>query len=467
MGDKDDLTRIENMEEFVHEEDEELNEKLDTAPTDDELAHEEKSATEDSEESESPELDAFPTNEEETPLELESEEPSTETDDNLTEDSLGDEEPQIELETEDHLDFSDDSSSDKPSEPIEEPAESEESSFEGPSFDSVDESADSPETSSPPEDGFPVAEEEAPTAIQQPISDSSLKSEALDDKKSPKVSQESPPTKENFNEIIGFAQELTYGKITRTGNPPYSILIKNINSSYKESIISLLDEHGLADNDHKEMMARQIDQGSLLISQLSEYTAIYLANKLRRFQGTFEVGLSHQIHPPQNYDPNDQKGSPSLVNLDPNRHEDENFFTADFRPADVILTTGHHVANHSIKKYLGIVSEEVILPYRDIKKYFEQDDLSFLENGQQNNTLKNLQKNNFKIDTFINDQTQKLQQKTYQHGGNALINIVNQIILTTDKKNRQFAIFIITGTICYIVPHEEHENIIHESRNEP
>ena len=97
---------------------------------------------------------------------------------------------------------------------------------------------------------------------------------------------------EKFDEVKTFAHTFSYGQVSVGGNPPFSIIVRNI--KYKEdaeSILSLLKEFGVVTDKNLNETKLALDIGSLLIPQISEYAAIVLSHKFRRFDCDIEFGI--------------------------------------------------------------------------------------------------------------------------------------------------------------------------------
>lgn len=114
--------------------------------------------------------------------------------------------------------------------------------------------------------------------------------------KAPEQAYKSP---ENFEDLKKFAESTSISGMGAEGNPSFSVLLKNIR--YIEDvndILSLMKELGLL-SDPEEQIKQRLMRGHLLVPRISEYAAIFLAHKLRRFDIDIQVGLSDEIHPPK------------------------------------------------------------------------------------------------------------------------------------------------------------------------
>jgi uncharacterized protein YbjQ (UPF0145 family) len=178
--------------------------------------------------------------------------------------------------------------------------------------------------------------------------------------------------KESFADVVAFAENLTYGKVTKGGNPPFSILLKKIKfKEDKQDIETILREHELLNNENEKLYLQSLENGSLLLSQISEYSAIYLTQKFRRFDLEIIMGLSDEIHPSKSYD-HDFLG---LVNKDhvfQNRSQSLEI-NSHLQVHQIILSTQPTLPQFQILKYLGLISEHQIIDEEAVIKADEVD----------------------------------------------------------------------------------------------
>ncbi len=171
---------------------------------------------------------------------------------------------------------------------------------------------------------------------------------------------------EDFQDIKNFAQSISYGKVSLGGNPPYSLMLKGIR--YKddgEEILSILDEHGLITQDTKNAIQTGIKHGAVLISQISEYAAVYLAHKLRRFNVDIMVGLSEELHHSKSYE-NDQHGIIQKDQLMQNREEDINLDDTPIALENIILTTTPTLPGYKVSRYVDILTDQATISEEEL-----------------------------------------------------------------------------------------------------
>lgn len=327
---KKDLTRIEDLGEFQHEEDdgesfEPKSEEIPDLPTDSEESPFETSF-------ESSSDDAFPVSEEgETDFSTSSAE-----DDPFSfpqEDSPADGPQSFDT---DSLKFGTESSP-----AVEEPT----LKTKEPATDIV-ENLFSAEEEKKSEDLFPSIADEAPTPVYE----------------APKSTQPQEPYKnpENFEDLKKFAENTSFTGMGAEGNPSFSVLIKNVR--YIEDvndIMTLLKELTLL-SDTEEQMKNRLMRGHLLVPRISEFAAILLAHKLRRFDIDIQVGLSDEIHPPRDLE-KPELGLVSKFNLHQNQSHHFQFQDEKLDISQIIVAATPGLEGYQVLKYVGVASEHAMI----------------------------------------------------------------------------------------------------------
>jgi len=223
-----------------------------------------------------------------------------------------------------------------------------------------------------------------------------------------------------FKDIQTFGQNLETGKITTGGNPPFAILLKNI--KYKddaEDILRIMREYELLNADNEKTYQQGLQNGSLLISQISEYSAIMLAHKFRRFDLTIEFGLSKEIFESKHYDDH-PKGLVTKNNLHQNK-TDHSFISNETGSPSIILSTMTSLQNFEILKYLDIVTATQTISEQELSEFSKPSSETPLPSKEE--------KNNYTLklaDTYA-FLAAELKQKALKKGGNAVIGITYQI----------------------------------------
>ncbi len=171
-----------------------------------------------------------------------------------------------------------------------------------------------------------------------------------------------PPAKEpeNFADVKAFAESTHFTSAGVEGNPSFSVLLKNVKYAEDVSdILSLLKEFRLV-SDTEEQTRSRLMRGQLLIPRISEYTAIFIAHKLRRFDLDIQVGLSDDIHPPKHME-NPELGVVSKQSLYQNQHHHFQFEDAKLDLSQIIVAATPSLEGYQVVRYLGVASEHQML----------------------------------------------------------------------------------------------------------
>lgn len=175
-------------------------------------------------------------------------------------------------------------------------------------------------------------------------------------------------SQEKFEEVRNFAQNFSYGQIQGGGNPPFSIIIRNLKyASDAEDIITILREFGLVTDQNLQETEKALSFGSLLIPQISEYSAIVIAHKLRRYDCDLEVGLSDEIHPSKSGESN-PRGLMKKDSLRQNKKESFKKSEDDTPAKEIIVSTTATLAGHVIKKYIGVQTSFAIVDEEELER---------------------------------------------------------------------------------------------------
>ena len=202
-----------------------------------------------------------------------------------------------------------------------------------------------------------------------------------------------------------FAQSVTYGAMAQGGNPPFSVMLRNI--KFKEDcddINLILKDHGLVTPESEQDIKTGLNHGSLLLSQLSEYCAIFLAHKLRRFDLEIQIGLSDELHPSKSY----TRGEMGPVNKTVLMQNKVESFEKSEIPVDiksVLLATVPSLEGYKVVRYLGIASEHALIKESELDNFGEVG-IDGVDVGETYSAL-----------------SEKLKFKALKKGGNAVLNV--------------------------------------------
>jgi uncharacterized protein YbjQ (UPF0145 family) len=324
---KKDLTRIEDLGEFIHE----LNVENDFESTDQFSTELPDLPAEDMGFDSPPEFESSPADDNSFPATSFSSEETTEF-------------------NQDHVDFSDrfdDSSSNQTPDEFTEPKpELEPKNDTEPSFDS---NQFTPEEES---DVRSDSEDIKPSVHQGVNEKGHHKSFSIDESHA-----EIP---ENFKDIKTFTESSSFSAAPIEGNPSFSLLIKNVRFLEDiNDIISLLREFSLL-ADGEDQTKDRLMRGTLLVPRISEFSAILLAHKLRKLDIDIQVGLSDEIHPPKHQHP-PEIGIVSRHSLYQNQGHHFQFTDSRVEISQIIISSTPQLEGHQIVRYLGVASEHKML----------------------------------------------------------------------------------------------------------
>jgi hypothetical protein len=171
---------------------------------------------------------------------------------------------------------------------------------------------------------------------------------------------ESVESFETFSELTHFTENSNFSGMATEGNPSFSVLIKDVH--YVEDvgdILILLKELELLADSEDKVRARLM-RGVLLIPRISEFAAILLAHKLRRFDVDIHLGPSDEIHPPKHKEP-PETGVVSKHNLYQNQGHHFQFDEDKVDIKNIIISATPSLDGHQVMRYLGIASEHKII----------------------------------------------------------------------------------------------------------
>jgi uncharacterized protein YbjQ (UPF0145 family) len=193
-----------------------------------------------------------------------------------------------------------------------------------------------------------------------------------------------------------------------------------------EELLKILEEVGLAEGSLRKDIEQGLKTGALLLGQLSEYSAIYLAHRIRHLDIDVRMGLGEQIHQSKYYDP-EYRGLVERENLAQNKELKAKLTERPITPQEITVSTSPTIEGHEIKSYINIIRESVVMSEQEIEQR--------VANNKRNQDVQNSAHkkypvegdNNTKwsqhIDDIYEDLTQSLKIKAHQMGGNAIIGL--------------------------------------------
>lgn len=241
-------------------------------------------------------------------------------------------------------------------------------------------------------------------------------------------------TSEKFEDVKTFAQNFSYGKSSlKGGNPPYTIIARNIAyADDAEDLINLLTEFGLVNEQNLKDTQKAMEFGSLIVPQISEYTAIVLAHKMRRYDLDLEVGLSDEVHPSRSGEVN-PKGLLKKENLKQNRSESLKLSDIKTPIKDIIVSTTATLPGYFVEEYLGvhtvfaIVEEAELEKLQFVEKTMREHTELYDYNSSDLTTEKAFQDYQNSFTHLYDDLALQLKQKAFAQKANALLGLSFQL----------------------------------------
>ena len=176
-------------------------------------------------------------------------------------------------------------------------------------------------------------------------------------------------TSERFVDVIKFAENVTYGTTGKFGgNPPFTIIARNIKYlEDAENILNLLSEYKLVNDQNRKDIEKAMELGAFILPQISEYTAILMAHKLRRFDLDLQVGLSDEINPTK-LEMDNPRGLIKKNHLKQNKSESLKLSDLNSSINDIIISTTSDLPGYLVESYLGVQTTFTIVEAAELEK---------------------------------------------------------------------------------------------------
>jgi len=208
---------------------------------------------------------------------------------------------------------------------------------------------------------------------------------------------------ENFSDLKKFAESSSFTGMASEGNPSFSVLIKEVKFlEDAQDILALIKELGLA-MDSDEILMKRLTRGEFLVPRISEYAATFLAHKLRRFDIDIMVGLSDEIQPPKHTE-EPEVGLVSKHNLYQNQSHHFQFDEVNLDISQIILSATPTLDGYQVLKYIGVASEHKIL-----ESYLVEDE------------------NSLEVSSHYQELAQKLKAHALKSNANAVVGLNYQL----------------------------------------
>lgn len=226
------------------------------------------------------------------------------------------------------------------------------SDFESPK---EDEPEHGPEEEATVEDDFPYLNDEAPETDSVQF-DMPEETQIIQ----PEVREDKYQAPETFEDLKKFSENSSFSSAATEANPSFSLLIKNVRylEDVQDIIVLLKELNLLVDNE--EQTKSRLMRGMLLVPRISEYAAIFLAHKLRRFDIDIQLGLSDEIHPPKHQEA-PETGIVSKHSLYQNQNHYFHFDNPKLELSQIIVSAAPTLEGYQVVKYIGVASEHKML----------------------------------------------------------------------------------------------------------
>lgn len=224
------------------------------------------------------------------------------------------------------------------------------------------------------------------------------------------------PRRENFEDLKKFANSLSYGDVSSPGNPPFSLILKDI--KYREDaedILAILREHKLVNADNEKDFQTGLEHGALLLGQLSEYSAIYLSHRLRRFDLDLSIGLADEIHPSKSYE-REGRGLITKDQLYQNKRSSANFEHSALNPNDIIIATTATLQGYKIERYIDVITEHTIITESELRAAVDASEANQAQSEED-------QLYQVALAEVYHSLMQDLKPRAYKLGGNAVVGV--------------------------------------------
>lgn len=165
---------------------------------------------------------------------------------------------------------------------------------------------------------------------------------------------------ETFEDLKKFSEDSSFTGLAQEGNPSFSVMIKDVRFVEDvNDIVSLLREMNLL-GDSEETNKNRLMRGTLLIPRISEYSAVFLTHKLRRFDIDLQMGLSDEIHPPKHQE-SPEIGVISKYSLYQNHAHNFHFDDPKLELNQIIVSATATLEGYQVVRYQGVASEHKML----------------------------------------------------------------------------------------------------------
>jgi uncharacterized protein YbjQ (UPF0145 family) len=262
--------------------------------------------------------------------------------------------------------------------------------------------------------------------------------------------------KEDFEDLKTFVSEYTGLDSKSSANPPYSICLKNIiDPEVAVDILALLKEYQIVNASNEKDFIIGIKNKTLLIPKLSEFAAIFLAHKLRRFNIEIIVGLGHTIFNSSESLLSD-KGTITKRQIKQNKKQAFKLPIGKTESLEMLSTTTTTLQGYTILKFLSVYTSTTMINQADYER------LHFVQRQLENENIDPDDSKAFKkfknaFEQIHKDLLNEVKNEALLDGANAIIGVSYQTNPTFGNNQNLYQI-VCSGTGALIAKNEEHES---------
>ncbi len=161
-------------------------------------------------------------------------------------------------------------------------------------------------------------------------------------------------SKTDLNTLNIYADNIKIGESVIDANPAYSLYAEGIFDDFKcKMIIGIVTQEKLQITPHELQI--QLDNGKLLIPQISEYAAIYLAMKLRDVVDNIQIGPANLIFESETL----RTEKKTIYQTEKSSFQSSEVLTTEQQPdshLEIITSTMSEISGYKIEKIISAVS---------------------------------------------------------------------------------------------------------------
>ena len=184
------------------------------------------------------------------------------------------------------------------------------------------------------------------------------------------------PTKPNLDSVKSFGEKIIIGKPKIDANPPFSMLITNKSKKFsddlKKELQTILENEdlGIQFND----LVIQFETGKILLPQISEYAAVFIAQRIRDLVDNIELDLASEIFKSDSLadEPTEQIFNDAEM-LEARTEEVHDIGAEPTKESDLFSTNLGEIAGFQVTRVLSIISHSEVISATIAENQHSQD----------------------------------------------------------------------------------------------